>query len=462
MKLSELCIKETSTLKETLSVIEKTGHGLVFICKENKFQGLVGDSDIRRSLLSGKNLETPISKIMNITPVILQEPWTKQQILNIINKPEIKSLFLKKNIFVIPVLNKKQELVDFVVTSVNGYLYKFSDETKKQVPIKRILVVGGSGYLGSVLCKLLIQKGYLVKVLDNLTYGNDGLRFLIGHPSFEFIQGDMRDIHTVVKAVEDVDAVIHLAAIVGDKACDLNPKETIETNYFATKLLAEICKYSQINRFIFASSCSVYGSSSSAHKREDSATNPVSLYAEMKLRSEEAVLNMKDGCFSPTVFRMATLFGVSDRMRFDLVVNLLSIKAIKEHEITIFGGDQWRPFLHVRDAAEAYIKCLEAPLDKVSGQIFNIGSSSYDYKLKQIGQLVKTIVGKTKVTTNTTATDKRDYNVCFEKAETILGIEPNLSVERGIFEILQESEKGSFSDHKDKKYSNSDYLEGMD
>jgi nucleoside-diphosphate-sugar epimerase len=459
VKLSSLCIPETTPLKETLAVIEKTGYGILFVVTNKKFIGLVTDSDIRRSLLSGKNLSCQISKVMNTKPIILHEPWTKLQILNIIKKPEIKDLFLTKNIFVIPVLNSKDELIDFVLTSVNGYEWKFSDENKKVIPIKRVLVVGGAGYLGSVLCVRLIQKGYLVKVLDNLTYGGSGLSYLKRHPSFEFIQGDMRDIHTVVKAVEDVDAVIHLAAIVGDKACDLNPKETIETNYFATKLLAEICKYSQINRFIFASTCSVYGASSSKRIREDSPTNPVSLYAEMKLRSEDAVLSMKDGCFSPVVFRMATLFGVSDRMRFDLVVNLLTIKAIYEKQINIFGGDQWRPFLHVKDAADAYIKCLESPLDKVSGQIFNIGSDAFNYKINQIGDLIKIIIPETNVITEKKSIDKRDYNVCFEKSEKILDINPVINVQNGIYEIKTEVER--FKDYKDKKYSNSDYLEGM-
>ncbi|MEX2704317.1 MAG: NAD-dependent epimerase/dehydratase family protein, partial [Candidatus Freyrarchaeum guaymaensis] len=181
-----------------------------------------------------------------------------------------------------------------------------------------------------------------------MIYGDSGIRNLYDHPDFEFIKGDICNINDVMDAIRDIDAVVHLAAIVGDPSCTRIPERAIGINYLATKALAETSKYFQVNRFIFASTCSVYGTSPvpDALLSEESTTNPLSLYAEMKLKAEQALREIADGNFSPTILRFGTLYGVSPRMRFDLVINLLTAKAIFDKKITIEGGLQWRPFVH--------------------------------------------------------------------------------------------------------------------
>ena len=458
MKLEDLFISKSKPIKESMQQIDKTGYGCLFVIENKKFVGIITDSDIRRSLLTGKSLSTPVLEVMNRTPITTNENWNPQKITSLLKKPEVKEK-IRKNSLVIPVI-KNNEIIDLVFLNEKGYSGHFN-ETHIIKPVKRVLVVGGAGYLGSVLCKRLIQKGYLVKVLDNLTYTEDGLKNLINHSNFEFIKGDICNVNDVVNAIKDVDAVIHLAAIVGDEACATNPEETIKTNYFATRFLAEVCKYSMVNRFIFASSCSVYGSSDKC-QNETSETHPLSLYAEMKLKSEEAVLSMADDLFSPVVFRMATLFGLSDRMRFDLVVNTLTVKATFEKQIKIFGGEQWRPFLHVLDASEAYIKCLETPIEKISGQVFNIGSGSFNYTINSIANFIKIILPETEIIKCEQSSDKRNYSVSFEKSEKVFDLNPKVSVEKGIYEISQEIKNGGFKNYKNPKYSNYAYLRGSD
>ncbi|ODS41288.1 MAG: hypothetical protein A7315_02015 [Candidatus Altiarchaeales archaeon WOR_SM1_79] len=330
---------------------------------------------------------------------------------------------------------------------------------KEKRGVNKVLVIGGAGYLGSVLSRKLLQKGYKVRVLDNLTYGDDGIRDLYNGDNFEFVKGDMRDISTVVDAIKGMDAVIHLAAIVGDPASALSPQKTIEVNYLATKLVAEVCKYHQINRFISASTCSVYGASFTPDTRSDenSPLNPVSLYAEMKIKSEEGLLEMVDGNFAPTILRMATLYGLSPRMRFDLVVNLLTAKAIFDNKITIFGGSQWRPNLHVEDAAEAFIKCLDASIEKVRGEVFNVGSNEQNYRIAQIGEMIHDIIPNAKLET-LEKDDERNYNISFDKISKVLGFGAMRCIKDGVLEIKQVVERGEIKDYKKEKYSNYKFL----
>jgi len=266
---------------------------------------------------------------------------------------------------------------------------------------------------------------------------------------------------TVMKAIKGVDAVIHLAAIVGDPACDLDPEETIKSNYLATKLFAEVCKYSQINRFIFASTCSVYGAAKPGKMlTETSKLNPVSLYAQMKLKSEQGLLELEDDNFSPTILRMGTLYGASPRMRFDLVVNILTIKALKEHQFKIFGGNQWRALCSVDDASDAYIKCLESPIKVVKGQVFNIATSNM--QIKQIGNIVRKQIPEAKMIIEKDKEDARNYCVSNKKAQDILDFEGIDEVEDAVIDIkLKVKNTNAYEDYPNKKYSNVDFLKGF-
>ena len=459
IKIENICIDKNISIKKSMENIDKNGLGIAFVIDENKkFLGTVADSDIRHSIMNGINVESEVKKIMNSNPVILPENYKDIDITNFLLSSKKEKIPYLGSITV-PILNKKKEITNIILMTENGHVKSLNDNDIVLKSVHRVLVVGGAGFLGSVLCKKLLEKGYKVRILDNLTYGDAGLKPLYYHDNFEFINGDIRNLHVLVKSIKNVDAVIHLASIVGDSASEINPEETIKTNYLATKMLAEICKYNQINRFIFASTCSVYGASEIENElNEKSDLNPVSLYAEMKLKSERGILEIVDENFSPTILRMATLYGISPRMRFDLVINVLTIKALKENKITIFGGDQWRPFLHIVDASNAYIKCLESSIKKVKGEIFNV--TSENLKIKDVGKRIKNIISNTKIVIDKKQIDKRNYNVSSNKIRNILNYKSFFDIKKGIKEIKDAVEReNKYNDYKNNlKYSNYDYL----
>ena len=439
MSLFNSFVEETATIEEAMRIIDKTEKKTIFVVRDkNILSGVVNDGDVRRALLNGVDKEESILKITNRNPITDVEIAKKR-----VNDTDTQYLL-------VPIVDNENRIVDCTVVTKNGQV-SFEDNVPST---KRILVIGGAGYLGSILCKKLLEKGYHVRVLDSLIYGDEGLRDLYKYTNFEFIFGDVRNLQKLVQSIRDVTAVIHLAAIVGDPASALKPSDTIENNYFVSKMVAEVCKFSQINRLIFASTCSVYGASEhDSLLNEKSKLNPVSLYAKMKLKSEKGILEMIDENFKPTIFRMATLHGTSDRMRFDLAVNIMTIKAIYEGKISVHGGEQQRAFCHVDDAAEAYIKCLETPLEKVGGQIFNIVSQNLS-----IGNLAKIIKGhilEAEIEVQE-ITDLRDYIVSGSWADTTMGLKHSSFVEKTITDIMNNKEK--FEDYNDKRYSNVDYL----
>lgn len=319
--------------------------------------------------------------------------------------------------------------------------------------MRNVLVVGGAGYLGSVLVGKLLDCGYAVRVLDMLMYGGESLRQYRGKENFELVVGDIRHIPVVTRAIQNVVAVIHLAAVVGDPACRSLPLDSVETNYLAAKMLAEACKYHRVNRFIYASTCSVYGVSEGI-STEESPTNPVSLYARTKIGSEEAIMGMADSDFAPCALRMATLHGWSPRMRFDLVVNTLSMHATTRGKVTIHGGNQWRPLLHVGDAADAYVSCLSAPIDMIRGRVFNVGSSSQNFRIIELGRMISQVVPGTEVLVKEHAEDARDYRVSFERIEQDLHFKSSCTVESSMLEIVDSLKEGAVSDVDDARYYN--------
>jgi nucleoside-diphosphate-sugar epimerase len=327
--------------------------------------------------------------------------------------------------------------------------------------VRHVLVIGGAGYIGSVLVRKLLDHGYSVTVLDALLYGDESIRDLYGRPDFELIHDDMRNVEAVVRAMQHADAVVHLGALVGDPACALDEKLALEINLAATCMIAEVARGFGIQRFIFASTCSVYGASDQLLD-ERSALNPVSLYARTKIDSERVLLALNDDRFAPIILRFATVYGLSPRPRFDLVVNLLAAQAVCEKRITIFGGNQWRPFIHVNDAAEAILKCLEAPLHVVKGQIFNVGSDDQNYQIAQLGDLIKKLIPDVEVIRQGDDTDRRNYRVSFAKIRRHLGFTPRYTVADGILEIKAAIEAGRIRDYRDARYSNYKTLSNED
>ena len=325
-----------------------------------------------------------------------------------------------------------------------------------QEEVRRVLVIGGAGYIGSALVERLLGLGYKVRVLDLLLYGDDSISAFYNYPNFELIRGDFRNIHVVVSATQGMDAIVHLGAIVGDSACSIDQDLTVEINLRATRTIAEVGKGFGVKRFVFASTCSVYGASDEILD-ERSALRPISLYARTKMESEKVLLSLADATFSSTILRFGTIYGLSGRPRFDLVVNLLTAKAIQDGEAGIFGGRQWRPLVHVRDVAEAILLTLQAPLHNVRSQIFNVGSNEQNYQIADLGLIIKEMMPTAHVVTQPKE-DNRNYRVRFDKVRNMLNFQPRYTVRAGIQEIIDAFATGKITDYRDPRYSNFSFL----
>jgi len=329
-----------------------------------------------------------------------------------------------------------------------------SDSTDNE--IRNVLVIGGAGYIGSALVERLLELGYKVRVLDLLLYGDASISEIYDHPNFELVRGDFRNIHTVVSATRGMDAIVHLGAIVGDSACSIDQDLTVEINLRATRTIAEVGKGFGVKRFVFASTCSVYGASDETLD-EHSVLRPISLYARTKMESEKVLLSLADATFSPTILRFATVYGLSGRPRFDLVVNLLTAKAIQDGKVGIFGGKQWRPLVHVRDVAEAIFLTLQAPLYNVRGQIFNVGCNEQNCQIADLGLIIKEMVPTARVVTQPKE-DNRNYRVRFDKICNMLNFQPRHTIRDGVQEIMDAFATGKITDYRDPRYSNFSFL----
>ncbi len=307
-----------------------------------------------------------------------------------------------------------------------------------------VLVTGGAGYIGSLLVRRLMRLGRPVRVLDSLLYGDEAISELRGEPGFELVVGDFRDEATVADALRGIETVVHLGAIVGDPACALDEDFAIDTNFSATRTIVAACKAAGTQRFVFASTCSVYGASE-GELNEESPLNPVSLYANTKIASERHILSERDDVFSPTILRFGTAYGASHRQRFDLVVNLLTAKAVMDGLITIHGGAQWRPFIHVDDIGGAIVCALMAPIVTVAGETFNVGSTEQNFQLGEVGSLIQEVVPESRVVLNQEITDRRNYFVNFEKAKSRLAFTPQRQMRESIEELaIAVRELGSY------------------
>ena len=314
----------------------------------------------------------------------------------------------------------------------------------------KVLVTGGAGYIGSFVVQLLLDKGYAVRVLDDFEYGKKGMDGWANHPSVEVFEGDICNIKDLVKAMKGVKSVIALAAIVGDPACELDPDETESSNYEATKILVEIAKKSKVQRIVFASSCSVYGASKEGLLNEGSLLNPVSLYAKTRVLSERVLMAHTDE-IEVVVLRLATVFGISKRKRFDLVVNILSAKAACHGEIDIYGKDQQRPIVHVQDAARAFVMASEADTAQVNGQVFNVGSNDMNFTVGQLGETIAAEFEDCSIVYHDVE-DLRDYRCDFAKIRTVLGYSTESNLSHGIQEFKQ-----LFTDHPEFDFEKDDF-----
>jgi nucleoside-diphosphate-sugar epimerase len=320
---------------------------------------------------------------------------------------------------------------------------EYPGQGKKQGMMKReneklILVTGGAGYKGSTLCRELLFRGHRVRVLDNLMYGGRSLAGLYNHDGFEFLGGDITRRAEIESALEGVTDVIHLAAIVGDKPCERDPKRAIDVNYNGTQMLAELARERKVDHFIFASTCSNYGiTDPNVPVKEDGELNPVSLYAETKIDCERFLVDLaKDGGFHPVMLRFSTGFGVSGRTRFDLTVNSFTYEAMRDGRLIVYAENGWRPFLHVLDIARIYCRLLEVPARELSGEIFNAGWNEQNYMKKEIVDFIREVIGHFEVDYINTVEDRRSYRVDFTKVQKHLGFDPVMSVKDGVRELM--------------------------
>lgn len=320
-----------------------------------------------------------------------------------------------------------------------------------------VLIVGGAGYIGTHLIDVLLRANYSVRVLDKLMYGKEPIKDFISHPNFELIEGDATDLSKLVRAVNGCSAVVHLGGLVGDPACAVDPKYTRHENVISTRMVKEAAISSGVSRFIFASSCSVYGANDNIVD-ESSSLNPVSLYATTKIDSEKELLQSNNENFHVTILRFATVFGHSRRARFDLVGNLFSAQAYNEGKLTVIGSDQWRPFVHCRDLARAIETVLAASPTKIHGQVYNVGDDRLNMTIGDLGNKVKKVANdmdiKAELIVSDVVTDRRNYRVSFKKIKTQLGFECENTIESGVKEILENFKKGAYASYKSQQYSN--------
>jgi len=318
--------------------------------------------------------------------------------------------------------------------------------------LKTVLVTGGAGYVGSVLIKKLLSQNFNIKIIDSLVYGSDGISDHLGNNSLELINTDIRKIQDIPDIFHNVDCVIHLAAVVGEPLCKKIPLAAKQINEFATKNLIKLSKKSGVERFIFASTCSNYGSSETIVD-ENSPVSPLSLYSECKVNSEKFLLSEKSNLFEPCVLRFATAHGLSPRMRFDLLLQEFLRDALIDKKISIFGQDFWRPLIHVEDMADACISSINATSELISGQIYNVGSDEENYTKIQLAKIIQNFLTDTEIEILKTKEDPRNYKVSFDKIKNMLNFNTKKSVIDSVTEILKAVDSGIVNP-RDSEFTN--------
>lgn len=331
---------------------------------------------------------------------------------------------------------------------------------------RHILITGGAGYIGSLLTSELLRLNYRVTVLDSLLFGGESLVPFLHHPNFHFVKADLTEPRAIKDSCRDEwqkpDSIIHLAAIVGFPACQAVGKQVAwKYNVEATKMAFEQAADIGVERFVFASTYSNYGLSENGKPvTEESPLNPQSLYAETKIAGEEYLLSQKDAPTAPLLFRFATLYGISPRTRFDLIVNQFVLEAFTKRELIIYQRGYSRSFVHIRDVARGVIMGLEVDRAKIQGQVFNLGTDNGNYSKDDIVRLVLKRMPQTIVEYKdlTFGGDMRDITVSFAKIKNVLGFDTILDVDDGIRELLFALKTGIIQNPTDAHYRNAQFI----
>jgi len=306
--------------------------------------------------------------------------------------------------------------------------------------MSRVLVTGAGGYVGSRLVAELLALGHEVTAYDRFFFGVETLNKVRDNANLNIVTKDIRDIEE--RDLEGIDAVCDLAALSNDPSADMDPQLTEDINHRGRVKVATVAKNAGVSRYVLSSSCSIYGAGLETNLTEESNTDPLTTYARSTLRAEEETLELCSDSFSVTALRNATIFGLSERMRFDLVVNLMTIQAVQKSQIIVMGGGrQWRPLVHVGDVAHAFIKMIESPVDKVRGEIFNIGLENF--QILALAYVVREALPfHIQIEIAPDDADRRNYSVSFEKARKVVGFEASVNIAQGVTEIYEALKTG--------------------
>ena len=439
---NNLLIDQNDKIINAINKINENSKNGVFVIDENKkLVGILTDADLRKANLLDYNINDKIKKIMQKKPFYLyRDRETKTDLLAILS---IKLL--------VPIVDQDHKVVghhhilDFTINNKDN----FSSKNKN----KNILVIGGAGYAGSEIVKSLIENNFNVTVFDRLMYENCFILHKSSKSNYNFIYGNTLELDKLEIALASIDCVIHLAEIVGDPATSINKNFTVENNYTSTENIIKCCIKMKIKKYIYFSSCSVYGHSPN-YVSEESSLNPLSLYARCKIASENAIENLSQfNDIDIVIFRLATLHGRSFRQRFDLVVNKLIIESLSKNEISIDGGDQWRPFLSLKDLSKVTEFFINANLLK-RFNIYNIGSDSENYTINDIAKILKNNFKSLKVNYLNNISDQRDYKVNFDKLKNEINFDLKNNIHDTIKDLKTSFDQKIFYDHEHKKYSN--------
>ena len=307
--------------------------------------------------------------------------------------------------------------------------------------MRKVVVTGAGGYIGTQLVRDLVAAGDEVLAIDRFFFGEEPISEFKNNKNVKILKKDIRDIDE--NDLKNYDAVCDLACLSNDPAGEIDPKLTFQINRDGRIHVAKIAKKAGVKKYILSSSCSVYGQGEEEQLSEKSATNPISVYAKSTLEAEQENLSLNDNDFSVTALRNATVFGLSTRMRFDLVVNLMTLTAFQKNRIIVMGGGlQWRPLVHLSDVSKAFITVIKAENKKVSGEVFNIGFDNF--QIKNLAYLVREQLSMNiDIDLAPDDADKRDYNVLFDKAFNQIGFKATTNVSEGISEIYKALKSGS-------------------
>ncbi len=326
--------------------------------------------------------------------------------------------------------------------------------------MRKVLLVGGAGYVGCVLAEELLERGYAIRILDRLYFGEEGLRDIADR--VELVVGDMRTLDPAI--LDDVDRVVNVGGLSNDPTAEYNPQANYEMNTVATRTLAELCIAHGVNRYILASSCSIYDTGVGDEEKdvlqdEQTPVAPRAAYSSSKREAEKALLALAEQHpdFCPVILRKGTIYGFSPRMRYDLVVNTFVKDALSKGYITIhYGGEMWRPLVDIRDAARAYISCLQAPAEQVRAQTFNVV-----YRNMRISELALRVrevfraLGKSiDIRTDYGYKGVRSYRVSGQKLRRVLNLEPVVSVEDSVRDMVERIQRYGFDDFDNPRYYN--------